>query len=43
MVSVVFDRFDSPDTPAVRDFIKQTHDAIDALSEPLRDRIQPAG
>ncbi len=32
MVSVVFDRSDSPESPAVKGFIKQTHDAIDALS-----------
>jgi exosortase O len=28
MVSVVFDKYDSPESPAVQDFIKQTHDAI---------------
>jgi exosortase O len=32
MVSVVFDGADSPQSPAVQDFIKQTHDAIDSLS-----------
>ena len=31
MVSVVFDRSHAPDAPAVRDFIKQTHDQIDRL------------
>jgi exosortase O len=31
MVSAVFDRTDSPDTPTVQAFIKQTHDAIDRL------------
>jgi exosortase O len=31
MVSVVFDRATSPDTPAVQALIEQTHDAIDRL------------
>jgi exosortase O len=31
MVSVVFDRSDSPESPAVLGFIKQTHDEIDRL------------
>jgi exosortase O len=31
MVSVVFDRATSPDTPAVQAFVEQTHDAIDRL------------
>jgi exosortase O len=32
MVSVVFDRADSPESPTVQGFIKQTHDALDSLS-----------
>jgi exosortase O len=31
MVSVVFDRADSPESPAVQGFIKQTHDQIDLI------------
>ena len=31
MVSVVFDRADSPESPAVLGFIKQTHDEIDRI------------
>lgn len=31
MVSVVFDQADAPDAPAVKAFIKQTHDQIDQL------------
>jgi exosortase O len=32
MVSVVFDKSDSPESPSVQGFIKQTHDALDSLS-----------
>jgi exosortase O len=43
MVSVVFDRANSPESPAVQGFIKQTHDQIDSLLEPLRERIRSEG
>jgi hypothetical protein len=43
MVSVVFDKADSPASPAVQGFIKQTHDQIDSLLEPLRERIRSEG
>ena len=35
MVSVVFDRAETPDSPIVRASIEQMHDAIDSLSTPL--------
>jgi exosortase O len=43
MVSVVFDRADLPQSPAVQGFIKQTHDQINSLLEPLHERIRPEG
>ena len=39
MVSMVFDRAETPDSPTVRAAIEQTHDAIDAVAKTLPERI----
>jgi exosortase O len=42
MVSVVFDRADSPESPAVQGFIKQTHDEIDRIQVKSAVTVSPA-
>jgi exosortase O len=42
MVSVVFDRANSPESPAVQGFIKQTHDEIDRIQVKSAVTVSPA-